>query len=500
MSRRSKTFLLLACVVLLLAVLTIVFARVQPGNELAAYQATLRAQGEKLDLPAALPPPAEPAENGAPDLDDAVHLLGKTTDYAPAFLMAAPGQAVTSCRLPVTYDGRATNSWDELRSSLADHQPAVALLRQALNRPKLDFGLKYDPDPSLPMPHISIMRQAARELATTTLLNLHEGDPGQAATNILAILTIVQSDWRDYFIISHLVREGITAIGTEATWELLQTTNVTDAQLAAVQAGWQQLNFLKDAENTFAVERLWTAGIIEKARASHANFTKFFGGAASSPTTTWEAMSEVPRYVTGEALWRSSWSFTQELQLLQRNQIILEGLRAMQTNLSQFFKADYDRMITRLATLGGASRSTPVLRTMSIPDFHEVAGQDLSRLALRALRSDTECRIVVTAIALKRFQLQHGQFPDTLAALTPAYLPAVAIDPFDGKPLKYRSNGDGTFLLYSVGEDGTDDGGDAGSPSGRPESWAWTRNRDWVWPQPATPAEVKFFLEHPPVK
>jgi hypothetical protein len=414
--------------------------------------------------------------------------------------MVAPGRAVTFWCLPVTYDGRSTNAWDELRISLADHQPALALLRQALNRPKLDFGLKYDPDPNLPMRQISIMRQAARELATTTLLNLHDGDPGQATTNLLAILAIAQRDWRDYFIISLMVRAGITSIGTETTWELLQTTNVTDEQLAAVQGSWQQLNFLKDAESTFAVERLWTAGIIEKARASHANFTKFFGGAASSPTTTWEAMSEAPRYVTAEALWRSSWSFTQELQLLQRNQIILEALRAMQTNASLFYKADYDRMMTRLASLGGASRSTPVLRTLAIPDFHEVAGQDLSRLVLRTLRSDTECRLLVTAIALKRFQLQHGQFPDTLAELTPAYLPAVIIDPFDGKPLKYRSNGDGTFLLYSVGEDGTDDGGDAGSPSGRPESWAWTRNRDWVWPQPATPAEMQFFLEHPPVK
>ena len=356
MSRRSKTFLLLACVVLLLAVLTIVFARVQPGNELAAYQATLRAQGEKLDLPAALPPPAEPAENGAPDLDDAVHLLGKTTDYAPAFLMAAPGQAVTSCRLPVTYDGRATNSWDELRSSLADHQPAVALLRQALNRPKLDFGLKYDPDPSLPMPHISIMRQAARELATTTLLNLHEGDPGQAATNILAILTIVQSDWRDYFIISHLVREGITAIGTEATWELLQTTNVTDAQLAAVQAGWQQLNFLKDAENTFAVERLWTAGIIEKARASHANFTKFFGGAASSPTTTWEAMWKFRATSPGKPYGARPGALPRNCSCCNETRSSSRGSAPCRPTSASFSRRITIRMITRLATLGGASR------------------------------------------------------------------------------------------------------------------------------------------------
>jgi hypothetical protein len=510
MSRRWKIFIFVAALLLLAVALTFVFAHVQPDNELAAYQAVLRARGEKLDLAAALSPPAAPAENGALDFSDAIGLLGKTSGYSGAFQMAAPGRAVIAWHLPAVYEGRITNSWEQLRNSFAGSQPALALLGQALNHPKLDFELRYDPDPSLPLPHISMMQQAAQELATITVLNLHDGDTGQATTNLLTILAIAQRDWRDDFIISHLVRAGIAAIGAEATWELLQATNVTDVQLAAVQGGWQQMNFLKDAENTFAVQRLWTAGIIEKARASHANFTKFFDGAGSgsggsgvlsgSPASTWEMMTEAPSHATVEALWRSSWSFTEELQVFQQNQIILETLRAMQTNHSQFYKADFDQMATRLLSIRGTNRPPLILRALAIPDFPQASGQDQSRVLLRTLKSDTEGRIVVTAIALKRFQLQRGQFPVTLAELTPAYLPAVIIDPFDGKPLKYRPNDDGTFLLYSVGEDGIDDGGDAGSPSDRPERWLWTRNRDWVWPQPATPAEVQFYLEHPPVR
>ena len=34
----------------------------------------------------------------------------------------------------------------------------------------------------------------------------------------------------------------------------------------------------------------------------------------------------------------------------------------------------------------------------------------------------------------------------------------------DGKPLKYKLKSDGTFILYSVGEDGLDDGGDPNPP------------------------------------
>ncbi|HEV2327184.1 MAG TPA: hypothetical protein VGY56_00165 [Verrucomicrobiae bacterium] len=46
----------------------------------------------------------------------------------------------------------------------------------------------------------------------------------------------------------------------------------------------------------------------------------------------------------------------------------------------------------------------------------------------------------------------------TLTALVPAYLPAIPLDPVDGKPLRYRRNGDGTYLPYSVSPNGRDDG------------------------------------------
>jgi hypothetical protein len=46
------------------------------------------------------------------------------------------------------------------------------------------------------------------------------------------------------------------------------------------------------------------------------------------------------------------------------------------------------------------------------------------------------------------------------------YLPAVPRDPFDGQPLRMAAGPEG-LLLYSVGKDGVDDGGD--DPDGRGE-------------------------------
>jgi hypothetical protein len=102
--------------------------------------------------------------------------------------------------------------------------------------------------------------------------------------------------------------------------------------------------------------------------------------------------------------------------------------------------------------------------------------------------------------------------PERLNDLVPEFSPSVPIDPCDGKPLRYHSNADGTYLLYSVAENGVDDGGDPadsiiggsgynpGVSNNHYHSMYWhnPKARDWVWPQPATPAEIQYFYEHPP--
>ena len=100
----------------------------------------------------------------------------------------------------------------------------------------------------------------------------------------------------------------------------------------------------------------------------------------------------------------------------------------------------------------------------------------------------------ITAIALKRYELQHHQLPDTLDKLVPDFLESVPTDYMDGQPLRYRRNADGSFLLYSVGENGKDDGGDPTLEKGAESSsfnWQNPHALDWVWPQPATAEEIQ---------
>ncbi|HEY5480127.1 MAG TPA: hypothetical protein VIL39_01465, partial [Verrucomicrobiae bacterium] len=101
-----------------------------------------------------------------------------------------------------------------------------------------------------------------------------------------------------------------------------------------------------------------------------------------------------------------------------------------------------------------------------------------------AIETETERQMTLAAIALKRFQLRHGQLPPALEALVPELLPAVPYDYMSAKPLCYRLKPDASYVLYSVGLDGKDDGGDpSSSPGVSPGLWG---GRDAVWPSPET--------------
>lgn len=62
------------------------------------------------------------------------------------------------------------------------------------------------------------------------------------------------------------------------------------------------------------------------------------------------------------------------------------------------------------------------------------------------------------ALAAAAYRAKNGRYPDRPEDLVPDFVPAVPIDPCDGRPLRMRAVGE-ELLLYSVGRDGRDDGG-----------------------------------------
>jgi hypothetical protein len=107
------------------------------------------------------------------------------------------------------------------------------------------------------------------------------------------------------------------------------------------------------------------------------------------------------------------------------------------------------------------------------------------------MRAETERSLVLCAVALKRYALRHGTAPASLDALVPELLASVPIDYMDGKPIRYRRNAGGGFVLYSVGADGRDDGGNVALMKGKTNLRNIWDRKDCVWPAPALPEEMR---------
>jgi hypothetical protein len=110
---------------------------------------------------------------------------------------------------------------------------------------------------------------------------------------------------------------------------------------------------------------------------------------------------------------------------------------------------------------------------------------------------ETRRQMTLTAIALKRFELRYGHLPVNLRELVPDFLVGLPRDYMTDQPLRYRLKDDGMFVLYSVGEDGRDDGGIPmpGQSSGPLNLYVlklW-EGADAVWPVAATPEEIEAY-------
>ena len=68
--------------------------------------------------------------------------------------------------------------------------------------------------------------------------------------------------------------------------------------------------------------------------------------------------------------------------------------------------------------------------------------------------------MAATALAIRAYEIDHAARPAELSLLVPQYLPSIPADPFaeDNRPIGYLPNA-AHPLLYSIGENGIDQGG-----------------------------------------
>jgi hypothetical protein len=183
-------------------------------------------------------------------------------------------------------------------------------------------------------------------------------------------------------------------------------------------------------------------------------------------------------------LWQFAWSHQDEKFYLEAMQDVLEGGREAERRYSV---APVSRVSKQLEhRWENQSSYSKMSRHLS-----ELLADSKARAPERAISFEAQRALTVTAIALKRHELRHGSAATTLAALVPEFLREIPRDTFDGQPLRYRPGEGGSYLLYSIGKDERDDGGDPVPPNKGSQNFHFINGRDWVWPMPATQEDIR---------
>jgi len=97
-----------------------------------------------------------------------------------------------------------------------------------------------------------------------------------------------------------------------------------------------------------------------------------------------------------------------------------------------------------------------VLLSMLIPAY--------SQAEIAQMRAQIRRDLVRIGFAVTAYHAEQGVYPPALDVLVPKYLSSVPLDQFTEKPLVYVPREKG-FLIYSIGDNGRDDGGLMGGPN-----------------------------------
>jgi len=465
----KRLYLILAIAVVLLTSLAIFFFSGHDyRHDLEAYKQDLLAHGENLTALEL----AQPLDTN--DTGPAKRFMAFMTNYTlPTNLVVFGMRMVGPGRAQVMHT-RLTAA-DML--GYESNQSNIAALRASIDGKPLNFALDYSNGVEILLPHVAKAKSVVQLHLGTAIQGLYSHHYDEAFQNLVTGIDYVSLPARDHILISELVLAASAQMAFRATWDFLQERRWTDQQLARLQESWQQVALPGAASQFMRMERAMMIDAFEKCRRmtnGDAAFGIVGSGSAGSSGNPLDDLknnfkewwNNYPRFWR----WRRSWSYEEELVYLKKMAIVIHGVD-QQRESGSFFPA-FTQMNQALTSFDATElyHTNHILLTGGDP---QMLAKSLTKIAC----AQAAITITYTAIALERYHLARNAYPEKLDQLVPAYIEKVPTDFMDGKPLRYSLRKDGTFLLYSVGSDGVDDGGD---PSGGMPDW--TKGLDIVWP------------------
>lgn len=424
--RRKRKVLRTLLIVLVVIIACFVVFRLVLRSKLNARLDAIRADGypatcAEMDAWYTIP---ESAENAADTFIDSFSRYEKWEEEEKRKLLPIVGDAELPLRTePLTEETKAL-----VTQYLADNQQALELLHKGAAIEHSRYPVDLSKGFETLMPHLSDFRTGARMLELEAILHAENGKPEKVVDSIESTFGLARSISKEPLLISQLVRVACQGLAISTLEHVINRTEFTDEQL--IELG----GTLANAEDPCAMTRAFVGE-----RCAGLSFFKM-------------PAARIPRVVDGGS---------SPLSVVAFALYKFAGLADMDAAIYLDTMNDYiEALEFPPQKRRGAADAVEARfeKTSRIHILLHIIMPGLSRATTIDVRSIAQLHTARAGLAVERYRLAAGKFPDTLGDLIPTYLDAVPKDPFDGEDLRYKKLETG-FVVYSIGEDGSDDGG-----------------------------------------
>ena len=416
------------------------------------------------------PPRNLPAEPESRDTN--TWLTGGMADLKPwQIYYRALQQSNSAAQIPVTAQPQ-TPAQDVLLA-LSKFDPVIEQLHADSTLPESRFPITYDQanKSAILLWHLASVKRESQVLQLRSLAELETGQTDQAFADIKLLFRLISAIRTEPFFISHLVRLAILNITFQPMWEGLADHKWSEAQLVEFDRELAPLDFLADYKSSIRGERMLHTKEIEYMQYQRSP-DKFNGLLdMSQDGKGQDYLHDNVLNLVYYFLAPKGWFEQSKLRL---NRFLIE-------NYAPTASVDLQTVSVSEEKKAVASETTKLKQGNFI---ERILIPPLGNAVKRFARGQAYVHLARIAIALERYQLAHGQYPESLDVLTPQYLSEIPHDVMNGQPLKYRLDPDGQFLLYSVGWNETDDGGVVALTKAENPSVIFDEG-DWVWRYPS---------------
>jgi hypothetical protein len=294
------------------------------------------------------------------------------------------------------------------------------------------------------LPHLQGIKHGMQMAEMAAILDAENNDEKQAAADVLLTLALARSLKAEPPLISQLVRAAGVSLAVDGLNQVMNRTTLSPESLSGLSKALQNMEDYDARGEGFN-------RAIACERAAHLDLL--------------ENPDKLVKFLREMNVVRGDEQIHQMVEQLKQSGGLKKEQDYFETTFQELLSARKEAFPERLKTAVLIRRRATEATGQGLRLcgwFLDGLGQPVSREASCL----ANLRLALTAVALEQFRTAHdNRYPATLSELTPNYLDATLMDPFDGQTLRYRKQGAG-YVLYSVGPDLKDDGGERRTAKG----------------------------------